>query len=194
MRRALVLVVCAGCGAAVRAPAPGPAAGIPRATFPVPGAASCSRGFSPAERHFALDIPAAEGTPVVAARAGVVVRAAPHPRYGEMVIVAHTNLVYTLYAHLASVAVGAGDGVAQGDRLGGVGRTGNATGPHLHFEVLEGDGPLPLRASGPVGIPGDRHRVDPAAMVGTRCLVNATSASAAPTSSDRRRGAWSPAR
>jgi murein DD-endopeptidase MepM/ murein hydrolase activator NlpD len=194
MRRALVLVVCAGCGAAARAPAPAPAAGIPRAAFPVPGAASCSRGFSPAERHFALDIPAAEGTPVVAARDGVVVRAAPHPSYGEMVIVAHADLLYTLYAHLASVAVGAGDGVAQGDRLGAVGRTGNATGPHLHFEVLDASAPLPLRATGPIGIPGDRHRVDPEAMVGLHCRVNATAASAAPTSSDRRRGAWSPAR
>jgi murein DD-endopeptidase MepM/ murein hydrolase activator NlpD len=55
--------------------------------------------------------------------------------WGNLVVVAHSNDVRTMYAHLSSVAVRLGARVAAGDRLGAVGATGDATGPHLHFEV-----------------------------------------------------------
>src|SRR6476469_2888637 len=55
--------------------------------------------------------------------------------WGKLVVVAHANGVRTLYAHLSSIAVRVGQLVVPGDRVGTVGATGDATGPHLHFEV-----------------------------------------------------------
>jgi murein DD-endopeptidase MepM/ murein hydrolase activator NlpD len=55
--------------------------------------------------------------------------------WGKLVVVAHADGVRTLYAHLSSIAVRVGARVGTGDRLGAVGATGDATGPHLHFEV-----------------------------------------------------------
>jgi murein DD-endopeptidase MepM/ murein hydrolase activator NlpD len=61
------------------------------------------------------------------------------------VVVAHKNGYATLYGHLSSIAVHAGDTVHQGDTLGGEGSTGNSTGPHLHFELrFNGDPVDPL--------------------------------------------------
>lgn len=156
----LLLAMLAGCGST--------ASRLPGGTlaFPLPGAEACSRGFS--ARHFALDVPAAEGTPVHASAAGVVVRASAHPSYGLAVILLHRDLprlTYTLYAHLSRLAVAAGDRVAGGETIGEVGRTGRASAPHLHFEVLEADAPLPINAAGPIGLGGDEHRVDPAEVV-----------------------------
>jgi murein DD-endopeptidase MepM/ murein hydrolase activator NlpD len=143
---------------------PAPAAALDELRFPVTDGAwaACSRGFAPAERHFGLDIPAPTGTPVVASAGGEVVRAAPHAHYGLVVVVRHAGHRYTLYAHLSALAVAAGEAVAAGATLGEVGRTGNATGPHLHWEVLRAAGPLPVRAEGPLGIAGGDLRVDPA--------------------------------
>jgi murein DD-endopeptidase MepM/ murein hydrolase activator NlpD len=62
--------------------------------------------------------------------------AAPRPGgWGNLVVVKHTAGVRTLYAHLESIAVHTGEWVAGGTVLGRVGATGDATGPHLHFEV-----------------------------------------------------------
>ena len=76
------------------------------------------------------------GDPVVAAAAGVVTTAVPNGTrgYGRYVVVDHGNGESTLYGHLQTVNVGIGQTVDQGSLVGLLGDTGNATGPHLHFE------------------------------------------------------------
>ena len=88
-------------------------------------------------RHTGLDFAAPAGTPVRAAAGGRVSEAGTDGRYGKLVKVDHGGVV-TYYAHLSSIAVHAGDVVRQGQQLGTVGSTGNATGPHLHFELRIG--------------------------------------------------------
>jgi len=87
----------------------------------------------------AVDIGAPRGTTVFAAAGGVVKTAISNGGwnggYGNFIIVSHPNGTETLYAHLSRVLVSAGDSVSQGDTIGKVGATGEATGPHLHFEV-----------------------------------------------------------
>jgi murein DD-endopeptidase MepM/ murein hydrolase activator NlpD len=102
--------------------------------------------------HSGLDLAAPMGTPVHAAAGGVVLFAGASSDaagrlvgYGRYVVVAHKNGYATLYGHLSSIAVHAGDTVHQGDTLGGEGSTGNSTGPHLHFELrFNGDPVDPL--------------------------------------------------
>lgn len=88
--------------------------------------------------HGGIDIAAAKGTPVGAARDGVVVTSkmgSGARSYGNYVKVQHDNGYYSLYAHLDSRNVQEGDVVRAGDTIGTVGDTGYATGDHLHFEV-----------------------------------------------------------
>ena len=86
--------------------------------------------------HAGVDLPAPAGTGVTASAPGRVTWAGWHPGgWGLLVVVAHIDGVKTLYAHLESVNVHRGDVVAGGAVLGRVGATGDATGPHLHFEV-----------------------------------------------------------
>jgi murein DD-endopeptidase MepM/ murein hydrolase activator NlpD len=85
---------------------------------------------------------------IVAARGGTVVFAGGDSccSYGLYVIVEHENGIRTLYAHLSRISVSEGDEVAQGERLGRAGRTGYATGNHLHFEIrVNGDPVDPLK-------------------------------------------------
>lgn len=76
------------------------------------------------------------GDPVVASAPGTVSVAVPNGTsgYGRWVTIDHADGESTIYAHLSSVSVTVGQSVDQGDLLGAVGETGNATGPHLHFE------------------------------------------------------------
>lgn len=87
--------------------------------------------------HSGTDFAAPTGTPVNAAAAGTVQRVAYEGGYGRYVVVNHNNGYSTLYAHLSEVDrnVRVGGVVKRGQRLGAVGSTGVATGPHLHFEV-----------------------------------------------------------
>lgn len=87
----------------------------------------------------AQDLPAGSGTPILSALAGVVASVKRMATsYGHHVRVNHAGGWQTLYAHMSSIAVRAGQAVARGARLGGVGTTGNSTGNHLHFEALKG--------------------------------------------------------
>ena len=98
-------------------------------------------------RHKGVDLTAPSGASVFAALDGVVVKSGKHKQYGNYVIVEHGNGVVTLYAHHRLNLVREGDIVRRGQKIAEVGRTGNATGPHLHFE-LRIDGlqrnPLPV--------------------------------------------------
>jgi murein DD-endopeptidase MepM/ murein hydrolase activator NlpD len=96
-----------------------------------------SRGFSGS--HGAVDIAADFGTKVVAAQAGRVTFAGWKSNGGGyQVWVAHGNGIFTTYNHMSAITVGSGEVVARGQQVGRVGATGNATGPHLHFEVWRG--------------------------------------------------------
>jgi hypothetical protein len=98
--------------------------------------------------HAGVDILAATGTPVAAAAVGRVTFAGwLAGGWGKLVVVAHADGVRTMYAHLSSIAVRLGQLVRTGDRVGAVGASGDATGPHLHFEVrLRGASVDPARA------------------------------------------------
>jgi murein DD-endopeptidase MepM/ murein hydrolase activator NlpD len=94
-------------------------------------------GFGPrgARFHTGIDYPASTGTPVTAARDGVVRAAGVAAGYGKVVVIRHEDGVKTFYAHLSRILVSPGRHIARGAVVGLVGRTGDATGPHLHFEV-----------------------------------------------------------
>lgn len=85
--------------------------------------------------HKGMDIVAKAGTPVYAAAAGTVSYAGYSSGYGNYIIIDHGNGLTTLYAHNSTLAVSKGDQVAAGESIAAVGRTGYATGNHLHFEV-----------------------------------------------------------
>ena len=87
-------------------------------------------------KHMGLDFAAPMGTAILAADGGKVVEAGQAGAYGNFVEIAHGDGTRTRYAHLSSIAVQQGQSVERGQRLGGLGSTGNSTGPHLHFEVV----------------------------------------------------------
>ena len=70
--------------------------------------------------------------------AGTVTAVADSSDLGRYVTVTHPNGYETLYAHCSAITVSAGQNVQKGDEVARVGSTGNATGPHLHFEVHDG--------------------------------------------------------
>ncbi|WP_051333459.1 M23 family metallopeptidase [Aliagarivorans marinus] len=92
--------------------------------------------------HRGVDIAGAEGTPIFAVGAGVVVRAGDHFGYGKLVEIEHGDGMVTRYAHASDVLVAAGDIVAKGQEVALMGSTGRSTGPHVHFEVLRHGRPL----------------------------------------------------
>jgi murein DD-endopeptidase MepM/ murein hydrolase activator NlpD len=129
-------------------------AGVSRNLY---GAGTCSGGYEgafgtgsfiwPADNHYlsgndywsghlGIDIAAGEGAPVYAADSGVVVFSGwALGGYGNMVMIDHGNGYQTLYGHMSSVVATCGRSVTKGVIIGYAGSTGNATGPHLHFEV-----------------------------------------------------------
>jgi murein DD-endopeptidase MepM/ murein hydrolase activator NlpD len=90
--------------------------------------------------HLGIDYGAPYGTPVKATAAGVVTRAGTWGGYGRMIEIRHVKGISTRYAHLSSIASGIRVGVRvdQGQIIGRVGQSGLATGPHLHYEFLQG--------------------------------------------------------
>ena len=100
--------------------------------------------------HGGIDIWAASGTPIVAAASGKVVLAGWTSNGGGNQVCLDDGVgVFTCYHHMSLVAVSVGDRIVRGARIGSVGMTGNATGPHVHFEIWIG----PIWAGG--------YRIDP---------------------------------
>lgn len=104
----------------------------------------------------AVDIGAARGTPIRAAAEGVVIIARGggwNGGYGNYVVITHDNGTQTLYSHMRSSIVSPGQSVSSGQTIGYVGKTGLATGSHLHFEVRGAANPFRNCAVGSVCSP-----------------------------------------
>ncbi|MCH8959194.1 MAG: M23 family metallopeptidase [Proteobacteria bacterium] len=91
-----------------------------------------------ATRHKGVDFAGKEGAEVIAVAAGVVTWSGDRFGYGEMVEINHGNGFSTRYAHNSKNLVAVGDQVSKGQVVSLMGRTGRATGPNLHFEVMRG--------------------------------------------------------
>ena len=97
------------------------------------------------KQHNGVDYSAPSGTPVRTVGDGVVDFAGWQNGYGNVISIKHSNDRSTVYAHLSRIDVRRGQRIEQGTRVGAVGMTGWATGPHLHFEVkLHGQQQNPL--------------------------------------------------
>ena len=90
--------------------------------------------------HTGVDFPVPTGTPVKAVASGKVVSAGWAGAYGYQIVIRHSDGRYSQYAHLSALHVRDGQQVSGGQRIARSGSTGNATGPHLHFEVRTGPG------------------------------------------------------
>jgi murein DD-endopeptidase MepM/ murein hydrolase activator NlpD len=124
-----------GPGPTIRPPASYPGG---KMTWPVVGGRNYISQYFHAG-HYAIDIAADYGTKVVAAAPGVVIFAGWKDNGGGyQVWIAHGSNLFTTYNHMSAITVGIGQSVARGQQVGRVGQTGNATGPHLHFEVWQG--------------------------------------------------------
>lgn len=103
--------------------------------------------------HKGVDLYVPAGTPVAAMKSGTVDFAGQMGGYGLVVILRHGESLKTVYAHLSEIAVRKGDRVKGRQVIGLSGQSGNASGPHLHFEVVRWgreDDPVPL-LGGPPG-------------------------------------------
>jgi murein DD-endopeptidase MepM/ murein hydrolase activator NlpD len=109
--------------------------------WPLHGVIVSPFGMRDREQHEGVDLAAPEGTAILAASAGKVLFAGEQRGYGKIVLVGHEGGLVTIYAHNAENLVEAGQAVARGQRIARVGRSGKATGPHLHFEVRVGTRP-----------------------------------------------------
>ncbi|NNM98898.1 MAG: M23 family metallopeptidase [Candidatus Eremiobacteraeota bacterium] len=102
----------------------------------------CYRTYPDVEFHEGVDLAADWGEPVRATAAGVVTAASYDGGYGLMVDIDHENGYVTWYAHLSSTDVRVGEHVLKGQRIGRVGMTGFATGPHVHYQVMHDGTPV----------------------------------------------------
>lgn len=111
------------------------AVALPRLSLPVAAPVGDRYGPRGDRFHAGVDFEAPAGTPVHAAATGVVTWSGTRSGWGVCVAIAHGGGVRTLYAHLSASDVQVGMHLAAGAVVGRVGSTGDATGPHLHFEV-----------------------------------------------------------
>jgi len=110
--------------------------------WPVQGKLTSRFGSRRGRRHEGIDVSAARGTTVRAAEGGRVIHAGTGlGAYGKTIIVKHAGEYRTVYAHNHRILVKRGQFVVKGQVIAEVGSTGNATGPHLHFEVRRHDRP-----------------------------------------------------
>lgn len=103
--------------------------------WPLNGELSSTFGMRNGRHHDGIDLRNSIGTPIHAAADGVVIYADRLGGYGLIVILKHEGNLKTVYAHNSRNLVKKGDMVKQGDVIAELGNSGNATGPHLHFEI-----------------------------------------------------------
>jgi murein DD-endopeptidase MepM/ murein hydrolase activator NlpD len=109
-----------------------------RFIWPVPQFYKVSSHFGRrrGRNHDGIDIPAPKGTPIVSVDDGVVAYSDNGIRgYGNMIVIAHSDDIFTVYAHNRKNKVDKGDRVRKGQQIAEIGNTGRSTGPHLHFEI-----------------------------------------------------------
>jgi murein DD-endopeptidase MepM/ murein hydrolase activator NlpD len=148
---------------------PPPAAATPAPAGPLPdqyagtlrwpldaGIVSSEFGARWGKTHKGIDIAAEVGEPVYAIAPGEVIYAGNGLRgYGNVVILRHDRQRSSLYAHNSELKVNKGDVVAQGALVALLGNTGHSTGPHVHFEIRDGDAPVSPRSVLPQSKLGD---------------------------------------
>lgn len=110
--------------------------------WPVRGPINSPFGMRWGRMHTGIDIGAGMGTPIHAAKSGVVIMAGWNGGYGNCTIINHGGGFSTLYGHQSRILVHEGESVTQGQVIGYVGSTGHSTGPHLHFETRVGGTPV----------------------------------------------------
>lgn len=129
-------------------PAPPSFAGPGAIGWPVSGTITSPFGmrFDPVQHryqlHSGIDIAAPQGTTLSAAADGRVIFAGWYGGYGNAIVIDHGGGTSTLYGHCSQIFVGVGQDVQRGQAIGAVGMTGDATGPHVHFEVRRDGKPV----------------------------------------------------
>lgn len=115
-------------------------------SWPSRGTLTSRFGWRYRRHHNGIDLAAPWGTPIQAARDGIVVFAGWYSGYGKVVFIAHGDGVVTVYGHASKLLVKVGDQITQGQVIANVGCTGVCTGSHLHFEVrIDGQPVDPLK-------------------------------------------------
>ena len=112
-----------------------------RFAWPLHGVVTSQFGWRRSRMHEGLDVAARSGTEVHAAEAGHVIYASRLGGYGNVVVVRHGKLYESVYAHNRRFRVSKGARVRKGEVIAEVGATGNASAPHLHFEIRRHDDP-----------------------------------------------------
>ncbi|QZA16865.1 M23 family metallopeptidase [Mycobacterium malmoense] len=110
----------------------------PLYVMPTKGIFTSNFGYRWGVLHAGIDLANSIGTPIVAVSDGVVIEAGPAAGYGMLVKLRHADGTVTLYGHINTALVSVGERVMAGDQIATMGNRGNSTGPHLHFEVLQG--------------------------------------------------------
>lgn len=116
---------------------PPPTKGTGTFIFPTSGVLTSEFGYRWGRNHDGIDIGAPTGTPIRAADGGTVILSGWYYGYGLAIKIDHGGGYVTLYGHNNSNYVNVGDKVFQGQVIGEVGNTGNSTGSHLHFEIIQ---------------------------------------------------------
>ncbi len=104
---------------------------------PAVGVLTSSFGIRYGRQHNGIDIGGKNGSEILASESGVVICSEWVNGYGNYIIIEHKNNYKTAYAHCDSFKVAKGDLVKKGQVIALMGSTGNSTGPHLHFEIIE---------------------------------------------------------
>jgi murein DD-endopeptidase MepM/ murein hydrolase activator NlpD len=122
---------------------PAPAAGV---VAPAEGRLTSTYGSRNGGTHYGIDIANDIGTPIVSVMDGEVISSGPASGFGMWVRVRHDDGLITVYGHINESTVSVGQQVSAGEQIATLGNRGQSTGPHLHFEVLQGGSkinPLP---------------------------------------------------